>query len=93
MGSNQHASDAGETPALVPLAEALKRYQGVSVRVGRELIKSAKLPATRVGREYLVSPADVAALLAPRLLPGRPRKIRESETQRIERQLREAGIA
>jgi hypothetical protein len=59
----------------------------------RARINGGQLPAVKMGRAYLVAPADVAALLTPKLLvtPTVKRK-RETERERIERQLRQAGI-
>ncbi len=80
-------------PALLPLRDALVRYPGISLETARRLIRDGKLPAVLIGRIYLVSPADVAKLFAPKLRNGpAPRKPRESETARAERQLTEAGL-
>ena len=78
--------------ALLPLDAALGPYS-LTARQGRALIRCGKLPATKVGRAYLVSPHDVATLLRPTLrdVEHTPRA-RESENARAARQLREAGI-
>lgn len=70
-----------EAIVLVPLIDAIAPYRGVSLRSVREWIKSGKLPASKVGRNYLVDPADVAALLRPTLRTSPPpgKRPRESE--------------
>jgi excisionase family DNA binding protein len=77
---------------LLPLDEAVAPYRGVNVRMARRWIAAGRLPATKVGRGYLVSPDDVAALLRPTLREPKARLTRESESVRIARQLAEAGI-
>ncbi|MGD0679751.1 MAG: hypothetical protein ABSC94_30570 [Polyangiaceae bacterium] len=76
---------------LIPLQAALKPYS-VPLRTGRRKIKQGELPASKPGREWLVNPDDVARLFAPTLRAPQSRSVRESETARAERQLREAGI-
>jgi excisionase family DNA binding protein len=76
---------------LLPLALALAPFH-VSVRTGRRLVRDGKLPATKIGREYLVSPDDVRALLTPTSRATTPKPKRESESARVARQLSEAGI-
>jgi hypothetical protein len=82
-----------EEPLLVPLDEAVRPYHGVTVRMLRARINGGLLPAVKMGRAYLVSPSDVAALLTPKLLatPATKRK-RETEHERAVRQLAQAGI-
>jgi hypothetical protein len=77
---------------LVTLETARKPYESVSVRILRAMIARGDLPATKIGRNLMVSPADVAALFAPKLrqVPSRPR--RETPKQRADRQLRAAGF-
>jgi excisionase family DNA binding protein len=77
---------------LLPLDEALAPYR-VSLRTGRALIKSGKLPASKPGREYLVDPADVARVLTPRLHTPEPNRKGETPRERELRQLRAAGVA
>jgi excisionase family DNA binding protein len=76
---------------LLPLCEAIRPYRGVSLRTARNWIRDGKLPATKAGRGYLVSPADVGRLLTP-VIRSAPRPKRESENARALRQLREAGV-
>ena len=91
--ANKTTIDAGDrVPALLTLDEALKPYPSVSVRAGREWIKRGRLPAVRVGKSYLVSPADLARLLTPTLRAPAPRRHREGERAKIDRQLAAAGI-
>jgi len=80
------------TPHLIPLDEACQLFS-ISIRTGRRMVRTGQLPATKPGREYLVSADDMAALLRPTLRPATSRAGRESPTARAERQLREAGIA
>jgi hypothetical protein len=61
--------------------------------MARARIRCGQLPATRVGRAYLVDPLDVAMWLAPRTLPTVERPRRESSAQRDARQLAAAGFA
>ncbi len=77
---------------LVPLEIAIRPYVGVSRRMVRAWIASGRLAAVKVGRAWLVEPGALQALLQPKLQPPRPRRVRESESQRIDRQLRAAGI-
>jgi excisionase family DNA binding protein len=77
---------------LVTLDVAIQPYRGVSLRTARNLIRDGRLPATKLGRSYLVSPADVAALLRPVLRQVAERPKREGENARAERQLRAAGV-
>ncbi len=76
---------------LIPLREALKRYS-VPLRTGRRKIAAGELPAIKPGREFLVSPLDVARIFAPTLHTDRLKPKRESENARAERQLSEAGL-
>lgn len=93
MSTYPSESAASGQPRLVPLPDAARLYRGVSIRSLRSLIKRGRLPATKVGRAYLVDPRDVAALLQPTLRSAQPERRRESESARIERQLRNAGVA
>jgi len=93
MGTNSVSRASDAPPALVTLDEALRPYPAVSVRSGREWIKRGRLPAVKVGKQYLVAPGDVAALLRPTLRQAALRPVRESEKARIARQLADAGIA
>lgn len=77
---------------LMPIAEAIKPYRGLTVRMVIRLIHDGRLAATKIGRGYLVDPADVAALLRPTLRQPKARPARESESARIARQLAKAGI-
>jgi hypothetical protein len=77
---------------LVTLETARKPYESVSVRTLREAIARGALPASKIGRCLMVSPADVAALFAPKLRRQPRRPQRETPNQRAERQLRAAGI-
>jgi excisionase family DNA binding protein len=91
LGCLADALEAGPAPMadLVPL-DALP----VSVRAARRMIASGRLPATKQGRRYLVSRADVARVFAPTTRapkPSRPRR-RESDSARVTRQLESAGI-
>ncbi len=79
--------------SLVTLDVAIARYRGVSLRTARNWIRDGKLPAVKAGRGYLVDPADVAALLKPTLRAASERSTRESERERIARQLANSGIA
>ena len=80
-------------PFLVPLDEAIKPHHSVTVRMLRARINGGLLPAVKIGRAYLVAPTDVAALLTPKLLATpTPKRKRETESERIVRQLRQAGI-
>lgn len=81
-------------PELVTLDIAIKPYKGVSRSMARKWIREGRLPATKIGRAYLVSPADLASLLRPTLRqPSKgERKKRETETERAERQLAKAGL-
>ena len=82
-----------ETPqVLVTLETARKPYEAVSVRMLRALIALGKLPVTKIGRNLMVSPADVATLFAPKVRPASPRLRRETPNQRADRQLRAAGM-
>jgi excisionase family DNA binding protein len=78
--------------ALVTLDEAIRPYKGVSLRMIRGWIACGRLPATRLGRAYLVAPSDVAALLTPKLRAVPDRQRRETPTERAERQLAAAGV-
>jgi hypothetical protein len=75
------------SPDLIPLA---------SLPIGRKAALAAvhrgALPAILVGRRYMVRREDVAKLLEPKARAPKPRRGRESETAKIQRQLREAGI-
>jgi hypothetical protein len=93
MKSVESQPRSARLPLLVPLDEAVEPYHGVTVRMLRDRINAGQLPAVKIGRRYLVSPADIAAMLVPRLLAtSRPKPKRESERARIERQLAKAGI-
>jgi excisionase family DNA binding protein len=83
----------GAIVKLVTLGMAIAPYHGVSLRTARNWIRDGKLAAVKVGPRYLVDPSDVARLLTPTLRPKAAKRGRESETERIDRQLREAGIA
>jgi excisionase family DNA binding protein len=56
---------------LIGTAVAGERL-GVSPDRVRALIKAKRLPATKVGRDYLIDPKDLA--LVKDRKPGRPRK-------------------
>ena len=78
---------------LLTLAAAIAGYDGLTVPMLRAWIKRGKLPAVKAGKTYLVDPSDLAALLRPTLRTTVARPVRESEAERTERQLRQAGIA
>lgn len=44
---------------IISLAEAGKRYFGVKPETAREYVKQGKIPAFRVGKNYLVSVAEM----------------------------------
>jgi hypothetical protein len=88
MSERQH-----EQPALVPIAEAITKYHGVSVQMARTWCRTGKLPYVRAGKNNLIDPRDLAALLAPKLRAVGPKPERESPSERERRQLRSAGIA
>ena len=77
---------------LVTLTDAIRPYRGVSLRMIRTWIATGRLPATKLGRAYLVAPSDVAALLTPKLRDVSAPCKRETESERIARQLAEAGV-
>jgi excisionase family DNA binding protein len=81
------------TARLVTLAAALAAYPGVSLRTGRALIASGRLPAAKIGREYFVDPSDVANLFKPVLrVPSADIVRGEGPTARENRQLAASGI-
>jgi excisionase family DNA binding protein len=77
---------------LVTIDLVIRRYRGVNARMVRRWIHTGRLPAAKIGRAYLVSPADVAELLRPTLRPPVPRTTRETPTARAERLLAASGI-
>ncbi len=79
-------------PVLVTISEAIKPYRGVSIKMVRAWIRRGELAAVRAGRNYLIDPRDLANRLTPRLQTPKAPKKRETQTERIERQLRNAGI-
>ncbi len=70
MGSVHRVSDELGSGAigLADAAEAL----GVHYQTAYKWVRDGTLPAVRVGREYRVEPADVAALVEKRSTPSRP---------------------
>ena len=60
---------------MIGTTEAAKRL-GISAERVRVLIESGRLKAQRIGREYAINPADLAAVKDRK--PGRPRKSRKS---------------
>jgi len=95
MQSEPHEASAHNldgVPRLVPLDEAMRPYRGVTRRMLQCWVRTGRLPAVRAGRGYLVSPADLASLLTPKLREPKARKPRESESSRIARQLAQAGV-
>ncbi len=82
------------SPLLVSLEVAAASI-GVNVRQLRRQIKLGQLPAAKPPRTraYLVDMADVHRLYTPKAIVGVGRRARESERERIRRQLRAAGIA
>lgn len=80
------------TARLVTLDIAIAPYHGVSLRTARNWIRNGLLPAAKLGRGYLVSPDDVARLLAPKLRAAPAKAERETPMARAVRQLRRAGI-
>jgi excisionase family DNA binding protein len=85
-------TDTDPTPRLVPLEIAVRAYPGVTVRMLRDRIRTGRLPATKVGRAYLIDPRDLEALLEPTLRQPPPQPAYESPNARGERQLARAGI-
>lgn len=79
-------------PALMTLAEALVPYRGITLRTLRRLIRCGRLPATRVGRSYLVSPADVATVLRPVVRTSGTERTGQCPDEREDAQLRAVGI-
>jgi hypothetical protein len=77
---------------LVTLETARKPYESITVRMLRAAIARGNLAATKIGRNLMVSPADVATLFTPKLRPVPARPRRETPTQRADRQLRAAGF-
>jgi len=59
---------------LIGTAEAAQRL-GVSPDRVRALIKAERLPAKKLGRDYVINPKDLA--LVKNRKPGRPRKPRK----------------
>lgn len=57
---------------LITVSKAAARL-GVTPRRVQALIASGKLRAQRIGRDYLIDPADLPSL--ERRPPGRPRKV------------------
>jgi len=57
---------------LIPVGKAAFLL-GVTPRRVQALITSGKLRAERIGRDYLIDPADLPTL--ERRPPGRPRKV------------------
>jgi excisionase family DNA binding protein len=57
--------------ALITTGDAAHRL-GVSVRRVRELITDKRLPADKIGRDYLINERDL--VLVRDRKPGRPRK-------------------
>ena len=57
---------------LIPVSKAAALL-GVTPRRVQALITSGKLPAQRIGRDYLIDPSDLPLL--ERRPPGRPRKV------------------
>jgi excisionase family DNA binding protein len=80
------------TSEMVTLDVAAKRM-GVTVRQLRTRIKQGQLPAARPGREYLVRMEDVQRVYATSVRAQPERPARETEQQRIVRQLTQAGIS
>ena len=80
------------SPRLVTLERAIEPYDGLTVPMLRAWIRRGELAAVKAGKGYLVAPEDVAARLRPQLRQQAERRVRETETQRAERQLAEAGI-
>ena len=80
-------------PELVPLEVIARRYS-VTVRAVRSARRRGVLPAVKVGRAWMVRPADAAALYAPKVaaLPTKRPRLVVSEAQRERDQLARAGI-
>jgi excisionase family DNA binding protein len=57
---------------LIPVSKAAALL-GLTPRRVQALIALGKLPAQRIGRDYLIDPADIPSL--QRRPPGRPKKI------------------
>lgn len=82
-----------EEPRLLTLKVAAERY-GVTIRSLRIWIGAGRLPARKPGKDYLLDPKDVEAAIEDTYVKRPPiaRKKRETESERITRQLRAAGI-
>ncbi len=83
---------AQDTCVRLTLPEAAQIYR-TSARALRAKILAGRLPAAKVGRNYIVLRSDLESLFAPKLWPAPKPKGRESEGERIRRQLRNAGVA
>lgn len=70
-------------PEYIDTVEAAKRL-GVSPRRVRQLIDEKRLPATKVGRSYIIDPADVDAFERGAL---RARRLTEDEVREIKHRL------
>lgn len=70
---------------------------GVPVRTLRKAIRAGSLPASKVGRDYLVSRKDLAAWLsstpvAPRPVAAKPHAAQTAAQRAIERARNEGGL-
>lgn len=83
---------AATEPVVTTIKVAIKPYDGVTEAMVRAWVRRGELPAVKAGKSYLIAPADLAARLRPRLREPVTKVGRESETARITRQLREAGV-
>jgi excisionase family DNA binding protein len=61
---------------MLTVTEAATRL-GVNTSRVRQLILEKRLPATKVGRDWYIKPADLAAVADRK--PGRPRKEQQGE--------------
>ncbi len=81
-------------PVAITLRVAADRYS-MTPRQLRALIDRGVLPAIRPpgARAFVVLVADVERLFAPVAKLPKEKRVRETESQRITRQLRQAGVA
>lgn len=82
------------SPLNLTVPAAASKY-GLTPRQLRALIARGALPVIRLpgARGMLLAVADLEALFKPTVAAPKARKKRESESAKIRRQLREAGIA
>lgn len=76
---------------LLTLAQVMARYP-VPLDTLRNLIRSGKLPASKVGRLYYVAAEDVDAIFQPKVRVTSAKEKKLTPNQREVEQLRKAGI-